>query len=389
MLPKIEKIIIKYITKSASSKDLDVLSEWIKIPSNKEVFKDFVQTHYAITYKMNNPDTDKLLGELLHVIRKEKSIFYRLRNKHVFKYAAAAILVGVICASYFMKDMIYVNNLEKNEPIIENTVIEPGYDKATLTLSDGKHVALEQGASIQTKNANSNGKKIVYDAGKSKVDEIAFNYLTIPRGGQFFIKLSDGTQVWLNSESQLKYPVKFIEGATRRVELVYGEAYFDVSPSTQHNGAKFQVFNNAQEVEVIGTEFNIKAYKDESNIYTTLVEGKVVVNIDNISRKLKPEQQLNLNKESKDLIVKTVDVYNHISWKDGVFSFEEKSLKEMMVVMSRWYDVEVVFENKTIENEMFIGVLRRNQSLDQILTSIKNFGIIKDYSITDKKVVLQ
>ncbi len=173
------------------------------------------------------------------------------------------------------------------------------------------------------------------------------------------------------------------------MELVYGEAYFAVSPSSAHKGAKFMVFNDSQEIEVIGTEFNVKAYKDESNVYTTLVEGKVAISIDDRKQHLVPGQQLYLDKTSKTLLIKAVDVYNETAWKDGVFSFENKTLKEMMEVLSRWYDVEVIIENKSIENEEFVGVLRKNQNLKEILTNIKNFGIIKNFEIHDKKVVLQ
>ncbi|KAA5825125.1 FecR family protein [Algibacter amylolyticus] len=388
MSPKIEKIIVKYLTKSASANDLDVLSRWIKIPSNIELFKDFVKTHYVINYSVNNPDTEKLLIQLLMVVRKEKSFLYKLRNQSVYKYTAAAILVGMMVFAYLFKDNMHLGDVEENTPVIVHKVVEPGSDKATLTLANGEQVALEEGTFLQTQNANSDGVKIIYEASESDFEKTEYNYLTIPRGGQFFVKLSDGTQVWLNSESQLKYPVKFKEGESRIVELVYGEGYFEVSPSSKHKGASFQVVNKSQIVEVIGTEFNIKAYKDESNVYTTLVEGRVVVNVDDLSSNLKPSQQLNLNKENKDLIVKTVDVYNQISWKDGVFSFDEKSLKEMMVILSRWYDVDVEFQNKSIENEMFSGVLRKSQSLEEILNSIKNFEIIKDFEITDKKVIL-
>ena len=148
--------------------------------------------------------------------------------------------------------------------------------------------------------------------------------------------LSDGTKVWLNSESQLKYPVAFNDGETRQVELVYGEAYFDVSPSTAHKGARFKVFNQSQEVEVLGTEFNIKAYKDETNIYTTLVEGKVAISAAGKNQILKPNQQSNLNLETGSIEITTVDVYNETTWIDGIFSFENKPLKEILKVLSRW-----------------------------------------------------
>ena len=161
-------------------------------------------------------------------------------------------------------------------PILnKEDIITTGSDKAVLTLEDGSNIELEKGKAFKTNVVNSNGEKLVYN--KTNQTKITYNYLTIPRGGQYFVKLSDGTEVWLNSESQLKFPVAFIKGQTREVTLVYGEAYFAVSPSTNHNGATFKVMNQGQEVEVLGTEFNIKAYKDEINIYTTLVEGKVTV----------------------------------------------------------------------------------------------------------------
>ncbi|MEY2867773.1 MAG: hypothetical protein RIR01_173 [Bacteroidota bacterium] len=149
------------------------------------------------------------------------------------------------------------------------------------------------------------------------------------------------------------------------------------------------MLSNKQQVDVIGTEFNIKAYKDEENNYTTLVEGKVDVNIENRKQRLVPNQQLNLNIKTSSSFVKNVDVYNEISWKEGVFSFENITLRDMMKVLSRWYDFNVTFKNKAIENEIFDGVLRKNQSLDEILRSIKNFKIIKNYEIKNKEVILE
>ena len=192
---------------------------------------------------------------------------------------AASIVILISSVIFFNKEP---NNFNNNDtqiaiPIIINN-IETGTDKAILTLANGSEIALIKGETYKGQNVSSDGKEIVYN-GKAVSKEITYNYLTTPSGGQFFVKLSDGTQVWLNSESRLKYPVTFLDGEIRQVELVYGEAYFDVSPSTAHKGLKFKVINQAQEVEVLGTEFNIKAYKDESNIFTTLIEGKVAVSI--------------------------------------------------------------------------------------------------------------
>src|SRR5690606_24930608 len=193
----------------------------------------------------------------------------------IIGYAAAAVVTGLLMTGYFLKDSVFTRTIE-TKPRIVNKNIDTGSDKATLTLEDGSHIVLGKGTSYNTQNARSNGEKIVYGAAESDIAKVVYNFLTVPRGGQFHVVLSDGTEVWLNSESQLKYPVNFKKGQTRQVELVYGEGYFVVSPSSDHGGTKFVVFNQFQEIEVLGTEFNIKAYKEEENIYTTLVEGKVI-----------------------------------------------------------------------------------------------------------------
>ncbi|MBJ6369393.1 FecR family protein [Snuella sedimenti] len=386
MIQNIEKLIVKYLTNSATATELDVLSKWVEDPKNKMLFKEFVETHVAINYNMNDPETKKVIEQFLKDIKKEESSRYRIVNQPIYKYAVAASILLLVSLTIFLNRNESKPN--KVDPTVVNTPIEPGTDKATLTLEDGTVVALEKGNSFQTQNANSNGEEIIYKDGKGKVKELVYNYLTIPRGGQFHIVLSDGTEVWLNSESQLKYPIDFIEGNKREVELVYGEAYFDVSPSALHKGAKFKVINQSQEVEVLGTEFNIKAYKDESNIYTTLVEGSVVVDNGNLKHNLTPNQQYILNPNTNNFSVAEVDVKTVTSWKDGVFSFIDVPLKDIMKVVSRWYDVDVVFENKTLESIEFIGVLDKKISIDEILSIIKSTSI-NDYNINKKTITLR
>jgi transmembrane sensor len=387
---RIEKLLIKYLINQASYSELDELEIWIKDPINENEFINYVKTNYAIEYNLKKPDKNKTINIIDNLIEEEKRILKIRRIQKFTKYAA--VFIGILISIYTFKNELFnTSSNDKDAPIIVNAnIIEPGTDKATLTLEDGSQIVLEKGEPLKTKNANSNGEEIIYKANQSNTKARVYNYLTIPRGGQFFIKLSDGTQVWLNSESQLKYPVSFVDGKERVVELVYGEAYFDVSPSAIHKGSKFKVLNQAQEIEVIGTEFNVKAYKDESHIYTTLVEGKVLVNYGNRKQNLLPNEQSNFNPNTKDLVITEVDVYNEISWKDGVFSFERKTLKEMTKVLSRWYDVEIVIKNKSIENEEFVGILRKNKKLEEILTNIKNFGIIKNFQVMDnKKIVIE
>jgi len=381
-----ERQIAKFLINQASAKDLDELSVWIKDPKNKELFDIYVKTNYAIEFNIKKFDANKVKEQLIELMSQDNKIVKLKKSRNYIRYAAAAIVVGVLVSSFFFKDKLF-NNF-KNNPIIVKG-IEPGTDKATLTLEDGSTVLLEKGTHFKNQISNSNGEEIIYEAKERAAKEIKYNYITIPRGGQFFVKLSDGTQVWLNSESQLKYPVSFIEGATREVELMYGEAYFDVSPSTKHKGSKFIVLNNAHEVEVIGTEFNIKAYKEETNVYTTLVEGKVLINSDETKHYLVPGQQSDFDLNTNSIKLKMVDIYNETSWKDGVFSFERKPLKDIMSVLSRWYDFDVTFGNKAIGEKKFIGILSRDQDIEDILNSIKGFGIIENYEIKNQTIVLK
>lgn len=346
-------------------------------------------------YILDNLTDESLIKKRLNLSNQinKKEDWNKIREKitvPVFKlnfkkYAAVAALLALfISISYlYLQDDSDKNN---NIPSIVNAG-EPGYNKAILTLEDGSEIVLEKGSLYKNSNTTSNGEELVYNKDPKK-SEIKYNHLTVPRGGQFFIKLSDGTKVWLNSDSKLIYQVSFIEGEVRQVELVYGEAYFDVSPSSENKGSSFKVIHKKQEIQVLGTQFNIKAYSDEGNIYTTLVEGKIALTVQKHKQILKPNQKANLNLNDNSFTLSVVDVYNEISWKDGVFSFEDKSLKEIMVVLSRWYDIEIEFQNKSIEKEEFIGVLGKNQNLESILLNIKSFGIIKDFKIQKKKVIL-
>ncbi|MEN2487078.1 FecR domain-containing protein [Flavobacterium sp. B11] len=307
-------------------------------------------------------------------------------TKTAFKLTAmAASLLLLISISLIVSK---TNPLKIETPQVAHKEILIGSDKATLTLEDGSVIALEKGKSYTKGNASSNGEKLVYNSNGKSV-AIANNLLTIPRGGQFFVQLADSTKVWLNSESQLRYPVAFVDGQTRQVELVYGEAYFEVSPSTKHKGSRFKVKTQEQNVEVIGTEFNIKAYRDEPAIYTTLVEG--VVAVSNAAKKqiLTPSQQSKITEYNGNISVSEVDVYNEISWRKGLFVFKGMPLKDIARVLSRWYDVDIVFADPALGNVKFNGVLNKNQKLEDILTTIKNINFINAYEKKDNKIIIK
>lgn len=297
-------------------------------------------------------------------------------------YAAAAAVVLAIGLTWYMA---YNNGNSATVPTttIVNT-IPAGTDQAKLTLEDGTEVVLEQGTQFNRNHVHSTNKGLYYDVqNPDTLQQVVFNYLSIPRGGQFSLTLADGTQIWLNSETKIKYPVLFKAGQTRNVELLYGEAYFDVSPSTAHQGASFKVRAKGQEIEVLGTEFNIKAYQDEQHIYSTLVEGKIAVSTSTQNDILQPGEQAVLFNNA--ITVKTVDVFNETAWRKGVFSFKDMPLKNIMTVLSRWYNVNVVFDNKQLENETFTGVLGREQSLQEILSIISDINKI-EYEINTNTV---
>lgn len=307
----------------------------------------------------------------------------------LWNYAAAATIIGLLTVGYYLSE--YEIGYDKDtEPIILDAMsTKAGSNKATLLLGDGSVVTLEKGETYKNSDIISNGEELISKSSKKTKNKLMYNYITVPRGGQFSVKLSDGTQVWLNSDSQLKFPVAFSDGDTRVVELIYGEAYFDVSPSVNHNGSKFKVKNQNQEIEVLGTEFNLRAFKDEKYVFTTLVEGEIVLDNGVSKQKLSPNDQSTLDKESNNMNISKVDVSYEVSWKYGAFSFKDKPLTEIVKIISRWYDIDIVILNKEIENKTFRGVLRKDQNLEALLTIIKNLSVINYYEKNGKQIILK
>ncbi|MEP1487710.1 MAG: FecR domain-containing protein [Algibacter sp.] len=381
MTERIEILIAKYCSDELSHGEMEIFIEWIESGKNKKALHDYIAINYTIEELKSRSEDDSILWN--HI---ESSFKTPTRKLNYWKYVAAAVIV--LGFGYYFQQGAFKPPIDE-VPVIVNTSIVPGTDKATLTLGDGSTVVLEEGNTFSRKNVRSSGDKIVYEASKNKTKQVIYNYLTIPRGGQYHVKLSDGTEVWLNSETQLKYPASFIDGETRQVELVYGEVYFDVSPSSENNGTKFKVLNQSQEIEVLGTEFNIKAYKDETNIYTTLVEGKVTVDNGVLKQSLMPNQQSNLDTKTNDVKVVKVDAGREVSWKHGIFNFKGKPLKDVMKIISRWYDVDVVFENKELEAIKIKGGLGKHQDIEEILSTIKTLSIIKNYKINGKTITLK
>lgn len=376
--------LVKYFLRVAALDEMEALVRYLEKYSDDNDFKTYVRINYLIDVNMIDFNTEK---EKKTVFQKIKNNQREIRKRNIFsvlKYAAVLIVgFGLI---YWFQDFPLLD--KEKETANTELQIQPGKDKAILTLEDQTEVVLEQGTQLKAAGISLKGKQLVYDTTVAS-NKLQFNYLTIPRGGQFFVQLSDGTKVWLNSESQLKYPVHFIKGQTRRVELHYGEAYFEVSPSSLHKGDAFKVKTGTQQIDVLGTAFNIKAYKNEKEITSTLVEGKIRLSTGKKVKFLQPSEQLTYHTEDQNISIHKVDkLFDVIAWKEGYFSFKQKSMKEIMETLSRWYDMSYVFKNPEKQEKRFTGVLDRESHIGEILKYLQMTNEIK-FTIYEKTVTIE
>lgn len=384
---EIKKIIVQFLNREASVDELNYLEKWLDTNKNIDVFNRFVEIEFLTTMCIEVFDV-KNAKELVNAKFKKAK-----RRKKVIIYqriAVAASILIIISLSIYT----FSNVFESKADIVatENT-IKTGKSKAILTLANGDQISLEKDKTYQTKETRGDGDKLLYNQEENKTSvaaNIKYHYLTIPRGGEYSLVLADGTKILLNSDSKLKYFTRFIKGKPRNVELIYGEAYFDVSPSSKFNGSTFNVFSKGQKIRVLGTTFNVKAYNEEDFIATTLVEGKVLVQKGKVKKTLWSNQQSIVSEGSDVIIVVDVDVANEISWVHGLFTFEEETLDEMMKVLARWYNAEIIFEDATKKQFVFTGVLERTKSIDTILQIIQETSKTEIiFEINENKIIVK
>lgn len=311
-----------------------------------------------------------LKQEMFASIQQKKD---RIKRAHFFSFRKmgwAAAVVIVLCGAaglwIYNKPARNLSQQTIQKPLSE-TDIAPGTNKATLTLADGSIISLDE---AKTGNLAKQGNTAIVklDSGqlayqvKGAIKEISYNTLTTPRGGQFHLTLPDGSEVWLNAASSIRFPTAF-EGKQRKV-FITGEAYFEV----RHNKLiPFVVeVNEHTSIEVLGTHFNINSYPDESSIKTTLVEGLVKVNSFNRHEFITPGQQMQVNENNTIKLIKQADIEEALAWKNGVFQFHAANLPAVLRQLSRWYDVDIEYENNIPERE-FEGEMQRDLSLLQVL----------------------
>ncbi|SDJ03173.1 FecR family protein [Pedobacter sp. ok626] len=302
-----------------------------------------------------------------------------------FNIAAAAAVALISIAAVFF----YVNHKYADAPQIVQNDINPGKNKAILTLADGRKISLTDAVNGQlasdagvTISKTADGQ-LIYQAAASTSNKssTAYNTVEAPRGGQWQVVLPDGSKVFLNALSSLKYPVSF-SAKERKVELK-GEAYFEISHNKK---SPFKVVAKGQTVEVLGTHFNIMAYPDEQLIKTTLLTGSVKVSAEKESLTLKPGEQAQVSPRDMKLI-QNVDLEDVMAWKKGYFKFSE-NLESVMAKVSRWYDVDVSYEGQPDPEFKYKGEISRNKNLSEVLNMLEYTGNLH-FKVEGRRVIVK
>jgi len=355
------ELLHKYLAGKASAEEIEIIEEWYASFEEKEL--------------LNTP-SEKDLAKV------KRSIYSRLRHdlnittpvvsiykKRLFRVSAAAILLLMMGGSYFLffQSFNHGKVLVQAKQKVNNDVVPPSTNKATLTLADGKKIELDSSGNgtlaLQGKiNVIKQDNGLIVYKGEVSADENKFNTLTVPKGSKpMKLLLEDGSLVWLNVASSITYPTAFA-GSERRVEIT-GEAYFEI---TKNKGKPFIVKkkNDDAQVQVLGTHFNVNAYDDEAVLKVTLLEGAVDVSKAGNHALLKPGQQALISKEASR-VLNNVDLEEVMAWKNGRFYFDGADIKTVMRQVEKWYNVDVSYESEIPYS--FVAKISRNVNASELL----------------------
>ncbi len=281
---------------------------------------------------------------------------------------AAACLILLIAGAYYLSRQTQQPVMVNRAPVKD---VAPGGNRAVLTLSDGSEITLDSaGNGVLAQQGNTritklNNGQLAYSGAGNPEGKILYNTMSTPLGGQYQLILPDGTGVWLNAASSISYPTAFT--GNERSVTVTGEAYFEV---VKNEKMPFRVKAGNTTIDVLGTHFNINAYKDEASINTTLLEGAVRVNVSQQQQQLRPGQQARVPANGASIqVVDHADISEVMAWKAGFFSFNDADLPTVMRQLSRWYNVEVKYEGN-IPQRVFTGEIGRNLTLSQVLKGL-------------------
>lgn len=380
-LNNISELIYKQIIGSITEEEFHELQEWIKSnPKNEDTYRRLIDIHFLEKeyHKYKTIEHTRPLEDMKSRIQRErfpKQIrFWKLTS------AVAATLLFAVCSITLWNTF---ENRSETYTAMENISsqipdIEAGKTQAILTLNDGSTISLGADSTV-------NSQLIARRQSSSQNEAKKINNLTTPRGSEFMVMLEDSTKVWLNAESQLIYPESFDE-KERRVKIK-GEAYFQVAKDSTR---PFYVESSGITIRVYGTEFNINAYAEEKEVYTTLVSGSISLQQANENHSeliLTPGHQAIYNKDNKITSVKSVNTEAITSWHNGRFVFEEQTLEQIMKTLARWYNFEYEFDNENIRSTIFKGSAPRYANLSEVLSILEKSGGLKFRAKNDKIII--
>ncbi|GAA4447936.1 DUF4974 domain-containing protein [Ravibacter arvi] len=374
---RIRLLLYKYLNNSSSEAENRELAGLLQIKGLETEVKQLLDEAWDDFHDESKPfstgETERMLAAILgnnedaDPVRAPKRWYY----SRSVAAAAAFLLLGAGLVWYTSRDIAGRETISAAPKVIRQDV-QPGSDKAFLTLSDGRDIALNNAASglLATE-----GNIKIFKAGDDWLSyktsshnlpkKEAFHTLRTPRGGQYHLVLPDGTRVWLNAASAITYPIHF-SNAQRNVKIE-GEVYFEVAKKAAgKRKIPFIVTARDVSVEVLGTQFNINAYQDEKQVSTTLLEGSVKVKTAKFSSMLDPGQEATISNTSNDIRVSSANTDQVIAWKNGFFQFRESSLESIMRQLSKWYDVDVTYEGKPMSKK-FTGEIPRSATLLEVL----------------------
>lgn len=371
---EIAGIILSCLNETVTSDQQERLENWLaECETNRKFYERLENEHYRaeqmreFAHYDSRQDWQKVKSQLR---RGRKNIFYR------FLPYAAVLVLGLSLWTVIYSKYSFDNKVVVSAP----DSIEPGYARACLILPDGLHLDLDAKRDTVVKHVNfvNSGNTLTYsDSGVAVPDK---HVLRIPRGGEYHLLLSDGTGVWLNAETELRYPAYFT-GNIREVELT-GEAYFEV---TKDATRPFYVKTAGMTVKVLGTSFNVRAYARE-NEQATLVSGKVEIACAGKTSEIRPGEQLTLGNGGAE--IRKVNVNNYVDWKEQRFAFDDKMLVEVLSDLERWYDVHVFVADNAVQQLRFTANLPKYENLDKVLEIIELAACVK-CEVKDRTVVVR
>lgn len=391
----------QYLTGTITEKGKSELAQLITQPQYLQQMEEMMQETFMSDAFLNEENlklrneiegwlSNKIAGEV-PAKTMELSSRSKIKKLNRWNYAAAIILVALAGYLLFVQNKRTIK-YETSPLAVSKNIEAPKISKATITLANGKTlyldtvvngaIALQEGTRLVKL---SNGEIIYQTTPENSSRQIEYNTLTNPRGSKVIaLTLNDGTKVWLNSESSLRYPTAFID-KERKVEIT-GEAYFEVSKDAVR---KFIVSGNGVTTEVLGTHFNINTYANEPEKKVTLLEGSVKVSAQSERQKseavIHPGEQAKTKIGEKLKIIKGVNVEEVMAWKSGRFQFNKADLQEVMRQIARWYDVEIQYEGK-IAPQQFGGKLQKNLNLSELLDGLEKSQV--HFKIEGRKVIV-